>query len=204
MKKLLLVLSLAFMLVLSPVSAIDTSIPSVICIIYDDNGNSYEITPELIETNTVLLREATPILTSTYNMAIPANILYGNSNLSGADDSNCASVNLTTYFYKNDGYTPNAYNLYGASGSYSITDPNVTSWTANLNFFYAGQSVSTGMWAQDSRTIYNVGSSFNHNSGFTEYVVPISGYLDQIGSSLTFNFTMGTRTFTGEFKVPVK
>lgn len=173
-------------------------------VLYDDSGNSYELDAELVETNnSASIYSASNNFAKTYNVAIPKRIVSDNHNSTGADSSYCANVSLTIYYTVNNSVIPSLYRLDGASGSYTITDPNVTSWNADLNFFYGGHNPSTGVWARDTDKIKNIGTPFNYYTGYSVFVAPIEGYLDQIGSSVVFNFKMGTRSFTGEFKVTV-
>lgn len=178
---------------------IENDSKKAIMTICDDENNIYEIKRTEVEEPVLTTRAYLGNEKSvSYTAAVPSAILNSDKASSGRDDSYCANVSLRIYYTEDTSSAPYAYRLNRASGSYKITDPNITSRKANLNFFYSGWS-KNNILAQDSKTVQNIGTSFNQSTGFTQFVS--LGGSTYMGSSVTFDFAMGSRKFTGEFKV---
>lgn len=172
--------------------------------IYDDEGNAYAILRTEVEENNITSRRyLTNDNCKTYIAAVPRALFGESKDKEGPDDSYCARVYLRVYYTVDSSYSPSAYRINSASGWYNITDSNITRYSADLNFFYSGISTSTGRSAEGHRTIENIPSTFNYTSGFSDFVSPVTGYVDLNGASVTIDFSMGTRNFTGELRVNI-
>lgn len=179
----LLSLLLVFQLTL-PAHAIEANaltIPStMIGYATDDNGNSYELIGELVETTVPYSLNGTYSATYAYDVSM--------TSTADSPDSGFAShVYLTVYYKLRDG---NYYLLTAVSGYWEIQDYNATVTSSTVDYVCGPAGGIYGV---------SVSNNFYISTGFTEFTDATADFYQvrarlhltyQMGTSRTWSFTL--------------
>lgn len=168
--------------------------PIVVGILTDDRGDEYEIAGVLVE-NAYSAYGMTPQeeISATYRFDVPT-LTAGDltSTKDGPDTGYASHIWLTISYRTRFGNTGMEYLMTGASGHWTITDPNVLVKSTNLVCGCSG-----GITSQTTLPGCSVTNPFDVPTGF-KYYVPDNGGI--LGAILTLEYMMGTRTWSFEMK----